>query len=223
MGPCGAGKSTQASIIASALRKKRIKVTKNVITSNHGLAQILWKLTKKLKHDYWILYYTRLKWLWWGLQIQGILLKMFVRIQLPLWLGYVVISDGYLMPQCAVILDERRHGLMRQKTAKRLLMFLLEFVPENMISIVLDAPTEILMTRYVARGSNSEPIRYITAQRDLCKLIKGRRSIQIDTASMSKEETFARIINYLSETATGQTPKKGWNYRYSIGLEGVSD
>ncbi len=212
IGPSGVGKSTQVKLLSSTLSGK-VKIKKNILTSNHLFAFVLYRLllalglssdfrypggeiVKVVRSE--ILPKSSLKWLWWELEWVSIIVKTFFEIYLPMWFGYFVVSDGFIVSQCAVIIDLQKHGFMSKLSAKKIIAFLFRFIPDNSFFIFLDAPANVLRGRYVNRQSALELERYTTDQEMFCDyIIKNYEGLKINNSHISITETLGIIIDFL--------------------------
>jgi thymidylate kinase len=217
-GPDGSGKSTQADLLLARLTAQNVKVRKYWIRSPHTLAFLLWKLSIKIGFFRTVLgksgTYVKipavnqnrvLKQLWPLIELVSVA-PLVVRAQLYLLSGYNLIAERYVLDTVAFVAFSVDDSSFTQKIAAKLF---LKLIPKNAQFIFIDADYNTICARragcLVYGGSiiktELEPQKFIEFQRGIYKtLAQTTNALVVNTAKHSKEETFALITRYLSNT-----------------------
>lgn len=205
IGPDGAGKSTQAELLVNYFQSNKTKVRKVWIRSPHTLAYLLSRLFMKIGiyrtvsnpfgrqlkvpavHTNW---WFRL--FWSMIELVSVLPLILFRVYIPLFLGYTLIADRYLVDTVVTIayfLNDL--GFSKSRTAKLLLCF----IPKNTVFIHLDSDYSTILKR---RSLMVEPYDFIEFQRVGYKIMgKSIGAVYIDTSNTTVRQTFTRIMRCL--------------------------
>jgi thymidylate kinase len=217
-GPDGSGKSSQADLLLARLAAQKVKVRKYWLRSPHTLAFLLWTLSIKVGFYRTVAgksgTYIRipavnrsrvLRGIWPLVELVSVI-PLVVRAQLYLLSGYNLIAERYVLDTVAFVAFSVDDASFTQKLTAKLF---LKLIPKNAQFIFIDADYDTICARRAGSllygGSiiktELEPREFIEFQRDIYKkLAQTTNALVVNTAEHSKEETFARITSYLSNT-----------------------
>jgi hypothetical protein len=204
-GPDGAGKSTHVELLLKHFQSNRTKVRKVWIRSPHTLAYLLSCLLVKIGF-----YRTtvnpfgmqvkvpavhtnlRLGFFWSMIELVSVLPLILFRVYVPLFLGYTLIAERYVVDTAVTIAYFINDvGFLQSHIAKLLLLF----IPKNTIFIHLDSDYSTIMKR---RDHIVEPYDFIKFQRMAYKIMESSVSaILINTSNISIEQTSERIMDWI--------------------------
>jgi len=204
-GPDGAGKSTQAELLLNHFQSHKIKAKKAWIRSPHTLAYLVSRFFvkigfyrvvsnpfgKQLKipavhKNHW------LKLFWSVIELVSTLPPILFRVYIPLFLGYTIIAERYVVDTVVTIAYYVNDlGFLQSRTARLLLCF----VPKNTVFIHLDSDYSNIIKR---RSHTIEPRDFIEFQRIGYKTIGSLvRAEFVDTSRTSVKQTYTRIMHWL--------------------------
>jgi len=204
-GPDGAGKSTHVELLLTHFQSNRTKVRKVWIRSPHTLAYLLSCLLVKIGF-----YRTTVnpfgmqvkvpavhtnrwfRFLWSMIELVSVLPLILFRVYIPLFLGYTLIAERYVVDTAVTIAYFINDvGFLQSRIVKLLLLF----IPKNTIFIHLDSDYSTIMKR---RNHIVEPYDFIKFQRVAYKMIESSvAAIFIDTSNINVEQTSERIMHWL--------------------------
>jgi len=217
IGPNGAGKSTQVNLLIRWLKARGLKVKVAYVQCNHLPILILDGIMVKLGR---FTFYTypdgrrvkvplteirrKIKYLWFSIQFLSIVFLSFIRVHVPLSMGYVVVAERYVMDSISDLCWFSSFLKVKASFLSRLVKVLLWLMPKNTVIVHLDAPYDILKRRYFQRGSVMEPEEYVEMQRK-CSLKSieaighiNIRTIHVDSSVMGIPEIFNLVKGLLT-------------------------
>lgn len=213
IGPDGAGKTTQRSLIKRYLNVKGVKTSNAWISSHQTLTYLIRRITKKFVKEKFFynpkigrkvylpfLPLTELgRKIWTGLEVFSLLIVLIVQVKIPKLLGYTILLERGIPSTLADLKYALGSFPLTSLTGK----FLLKLIYEDTLFIFLDSNYQNISRR---RGNRKEPYRYIKVQRETYeKLAKRYDFFKVYTPEFSKTETFKSIKNHL-------TDREGGNY-----------
>lgn len=207
-GPDGSGKTTQARLLKSHLKKEGFRVRLVWIRAHHSLASILSKVLVILGY-YHIVFLQgrnhksfdvkllpRLKAFWGFIEFVSVLPWILIKVKLQLFLGYIVIADRYLVDtivNVAYFLDDP--NFLRGDIAR----ILLNMISKDAFLIHLDAKTEIVFARIEKRKSEEIDVKFIKFQQRAYLLLAAYLgALSIDTSHREAADTFKIILDKLT-------------------------
>jgi thymidylate kinase len=174
LGPNGVGKSTQIKLLIDWLKGRKVKTKIAYVQCNHLPVLILEGFIIRLGRSSSYVYpdgtrltnpsaeiMQKIKYFWFCLQFLSIVFLSFVRVYLPLLLGYTVVAERYVLDSVSDLYWFSRHLKVNQRFFSSLVKVLLYLVPENTVIVHLDAPYDVLRVRYGERGSVVQPREYV--------------------------------------------------------------
>jgi len=218
LGPRGAGKSTQMRLLASALRKKGLKVRiphiKTGIIFGYLIANFLVKMLvrkRQTKPPIMVLveeapcFFRKTFRLWITIDLVVVSVKFLLGIYIPMKLGYFVLIEDYIP---SIITDYIYLAKLVSVSFKELtflwkIMFRLMHLSCPMYKIFLDADINTLNYRRLLRGDLDEYQDYLYTQRTTLKSLSKRilseePFLYINTEKCDIREVHERITAYLS-------------------------
>lgn len=205
-GPDGSGKSTHVQLLVQSLRAQGLRIKRTWIRSPHTLAFILSQIMVRLG-----LYRvatnpagmmvkipaingnSTTRSIWALLELLSVMPLVLLRIYLPMWRGYMIVSDRSLVDTVVTIayfIGDK--DFVTGRTAR----LLLHLIPKCAVFIDLDSDYATILTR---RGKTAEPQEFIEFQRTAyTKLSKIIAAEIIDTSRLSIEQTSERIRTMIS-------------------------
>ncbi|MEM3449032.1 MAG: hypothetical protein QW193_01680 [Nitrososphaerales archaeon] len=215
-GPQGSGKTTLIEFIGRELKKKGFKVRKVEIMYNHLFAYIMYKLLIQLGfYEIYTIGHNKLKrvkrtllrrlgTLWLYLNLISTLLLVFIRVWVPLHLGYVVLAERYITDTYVSLIwgCKLLKAQSLEYRTKNLSRFLFRFVPTNATMICLDAEYDVLYQRYLRTGKPVEDREYIELQRAYGQIFMRmfKRSMHVSTDRESVEQSKKKIFIMLNNS-----------------------
>lgn len=203
-GPDGSGKSTQAGILANYLLSRGLKVKLAWIKSYHTFAYVLSEIIERLSSRSVILNaqgsvirinsvsngsINRSVWAW--IELVSVLPLVIFHVYLPLYMGWVVIADRYLVDSIVSIAYTLNDLEFDSSLISKALLCLF---PKNSILVHLDSNYTEIKKR---RGAMTDPEDFLQFQRIMYdKISKRLKVVRIDTGQQNVEET-AKIIRGL--------------------------
>jgi len=129
---------------------------------------------------------------WAVIELVSVVPVILFRVYMPLFLGYTVIAERYVVDTIVTIAYYTNDlGFLQSRTAR----LLLRFVPKNTVFIHLDSDYSTLIKR---RGHVVEAFDFIKFQRIGYKMIGNAvEATFIDTSYVSIEQTSIRILHRL--------------------------
>ena len=206
-GPDGVGKTTHTNKVYHYLKKKKKKVKMVWIRGPHTIAFVFSKILEKTGHTRIIVNpYGReksvpkigpnktIKQLWAVTEFISVLPLIFVKAFVPLFLGYTIVADRYVLDtivSIAYYLEDI--NFIKGKTSK----ILLGFVPRDGLMIHLDSDYNTLMNR---RGRLVEPKDFIDFQKECYGwLSKQIPCNYLDTSFEDVDKVYSRIVKLLGD------------------------
>ncbi len=213
-GPDGTGKSTQAELLVSRLRKKGIKVKRVWIRSVHTFAFLLWRLFRILNlcrsrysssllvsgskrcasspiNDPPILNGSVSRFIWSSVENASVVPVILLRVYIPLLMGYVVVADRYVLDSIASMAYFTRQKEREEKPLTLMQRILLRLVPNGALFIYVDADYTTISNR---RPKSAGPPEYTQFYKSVyTKLAPLVDAVRVDTSNMSIGETSQKI------------------------------
>jgi len=211
-GPDGAGKTTLAQDLVGYFRANGRRSRICWMRGRHSLAFMLAQIFTRLGYyrtikspdgsvsfdvfDPSLL--PKIRRLWQFLEFISILPWIITRFYLPKALGYVVVSERYVVDTVVYL----GYWLGEDTLLSFLSRVLLSFVPRDSFLIHMDAETSVLLQR---RFDDVITEDYIVFQRKAYKtLARSLNALTIDTTSSGAEENFQRILQYIGSPSCGR-------------------
>ncbi|MEM1646305.1 MAG: hypothetical protein QXL96_10695 [Ignisphaera sp.] len=204
-GSDGTGKTTQAELVSSWLRRRGYKVWRASIKHHHSLSYIILK-TISYGNPYGkiISYYgfngvlaQKIKTPWKILELMSLFLAVFYRVLLPLLLGYVIVCDRYVLDTLVTLSYFLKDpGLVTGVPIK----LMVKLIPKNSLLFYLDAETKVILRRKKDEPLTTYLIEYYRkAYRIVNKQLKvlNIAVIQINTTDTSMTDVYRIIVSYL--------------------------
>ena len=215
-GPDGTGKSTQVKLLVNHFQSHKNKVRKVWIRSPHTLAYLLSRFFVRIGFYRVVLnpfgrkmklpavhLDRRIRLFWSIIELLGVMPAILFRVYVPLFLGYTVVAERYVIDTIVTVAYYTNDlGFLQSQTTK----LLLRFVPKNTLLIHLDSNYRTIMKR---RGNFVESCDFINFQRKGYRIIGNSvEATYIDTSNISVEETYKRIMQWLSINQVFQSENK---------------
>jgi len=198
-GPDGAGKSSNADVLAAWLCKKGNRVHRGSVKQHHFLAYILLKIIGC--GDPKINYYgfseplsKRIKCSWLVLEILSLFPAIFHRVIGPIMLGYIVVCDRYVLDSLATLSYFLKDPSIIDGWLAKVLTAL---IPRSSLLFWLDGDIDVLLSRKADEPLTKELLEYYrSAYRKLFGILKARglNPLYIDTTLSDMKTTVARIL-----------------------------
>jgi len=204
-GPDGAGKSTHVKLLVNHFQSRKNNVRKAWIRAPHTLAYLLSRFLVKIGFCRVILNpfgkKTKLpavhlnRWIrlfWSALELVSVIPIILFRVYIPLFLGYTVIAERYVVDTIVTVAYYTNDlGFLQSRTAR----ILLSFVPKKTVFIHLDSDNSTIIKR---RGHIVDSHDFIKFQRMGYKMMGNSvEAMFIDTSNLSVEQTQKRILRWL--------------------------
>jgi thymidylate kinase len=207
----GSGKSTQINLLRSWLSKSSHRTKVVDIREKNLFAYILWKFLivsgryslylrpdETLTKGPDVAITRKTHKLWFLLQFASVAVLIPFNVSLPLSLGYVVISERFVMDTISDVLKATySFGTMNSVVVKASLR-LLSFIRKDSILIYLHTEYPALVERYRRRGTPAEWREYVQSRNLYYQLLLtklGFSYISLDTTEDSAEVTFCKLTD----------------------------
>jgi GTPase SAR1 family protein len=204
-GPDGVGKSTQIEVLSGYLSSRGYRVRRVWLRGPHTLSFLLSRMligagyTRRILNPFgrvktlpMIGSNSIIKRLWAFTEFISVLPLIFLKVLLPLELGYLILADRYVLDvvvSTAFYIDDP--GFVRGTLAS----ILLKLVPRDSVLIHLDTDYETLVAR---RGDLVEPRIFIDFQKEAYDWLSSRVSTHyIDTSKLTVDETSEAILEII--------------------------
>jgi len=211
-GPDGAGKSTQAELLSKHFQSHKIKAKQVWIRSPHTLAYLVSRFFLKIGFYRVVsnhfgrqlkipaVYKNQLLKLFWSvIELFSALPLILFRVYLPLFLGYTIVAERYVVDTVVNIAYYINDvGFLQSRTARLLLCF----VPKNTLFIHLDSDYSNILKR---RSYTAEPQDFIEFQRTGYKAMGSSvGALFVDTSRTSVKQTYMQIMHWLKNNKVVQ-------------------
>jgi len=206
MGPDGAGKSTQAKLVGAWLVKRGFKVRFCWIRGRHSLAYVLSNFLIQIGYFRVVQGKTSERVfdpkllgigfcnLWGFIEFVSVLPWILKRMFLPLWFGYTVVADRFVLD--TVVYGQFWIGEGFGKIWGKLLLCM---VPKQSLLVFLDAESEMLLKRKAEDNLDRD---FLEFQRKQYKILaKNLNALVIDTIEQDVVGVFGEITNFLTSKA----------------------
>lgn len=204
-GPDGAGKTTQANLLAATLRKKGVRVRRVHAKSNHTLAYLITSLIAKLDAGrivrstsgsvitHSLANANRIgKTFWPWIELISVLPHVILKERIPRLLGATIIADRYLVDTLVHAAIETKNLDLRISLAQKVMLAILG----SARLVHIDAQVEVIRAR---RGEEADPKWYLEIQRTLYKKIaKVVRAPTIDTTRIMPPDVHQELLKLLA-------------------------
>jgi len=202
----GSGKTTISKLLVKHLRLRRYRVNYVWIKSLHSMAYLIYRLFRNITNEKFILNPNRIivprfdptdykgfSKLWLSLEFFSVLPWILLKVYLPIFLGFVVVADRYVIDTIVTLSVRVRELYFVNSFIGRLL---LRMIPKETIIIHLDVDLDIVLRRrydieYTLREIENQILLYR-------KLAKRVGAYNINTAKLSIEETLGLVLGKLS-------------------------
>jgi thymidylate kinase len=201
-GPDGTGKTTQAELVSSYLRRKGTRVLRATVKQHHTLSYLLLRLLRTNDDEYLRMSYfgfddatsERVRRPWKVLELFSLMPAIVYRVLLPSLFGYTVVCDRYVIDTLVVLsyfLKDRR--FVSGNTAK----LLIKLIPKNALLIHLDTDTKTILARKHDEPLTRELVDYYrTAYNDTVRLFS-LPVLTIDTTYASVEAVQQKVLDMI--------------------------
>jgi thymidylate kinase len=188
-GPDGSGKTTQAEMLVTELRKNGIKTRKLWLRSLHTLAFIISRIAMSMLnlrnvYEFREKYSHRKSFrvLWYAIEFVSILPLVVFRFRIPLMRGYTIVAERYVIDWIVSLsYVSRNESLLYSRLAK----MALTLIPKDSVLIYIDASYDAILSR----GRNEDSFEFIEFQRRSYAIIARMLSATvIDTSDKSLQE-----------------------------------
>ncbi|WP_342784744.1 hypothetical protein [Thermofilum sp.] len=216
VGTVGSGKSTQMRLLASDLRRRRVKVKVSCLKTGHIFAYflevILAKMVAGKRRDVYPIralleekphFFNRIFRLWLALDVISVALKFLFSIYLPLKLGYVVLVEEYIPATISDYIYLSKIIGFTLGTRSFAITFPLKLMHLGGFTqiVFLDAENSELKCRWKRRRSFDERNDYLDMQRtvllSISRRLSSNRLLYIDVSKQTIEETHQLIRKQL--------------------------
>ena len=212
-GPDGTGKSTHAEILVNHFKSHKNKVRKVWIRAPHTLAYLFSRFFVKIGFYRIVsnsfgrqvkipaVHTSRSFRLFWPMiELVSVLPLVLFRVYIPLFLGYTLVAERYLVDTVVTIAYFINDpSFLQGHTAKLLLCF----IPKNTVFIHLDSDYSTIMER---RSHIVEPYDFIEFQKMGYKMIGNSVGAKfIDTSNVSVKQASMRIMHWLRINQVSQS------------------
>jgi thymidylate kinase len=199
-GPDGSGKTTQADMMVTDLKKNGMKVSKLWLRSLHTLAFVISRVAMQVL-GLSSVYEFRTKYahskvfrsFWFGIEFISILPLIYWKLQIPLLKGESIVAERFVIDWIVSLsYVSRNESMVNGKLAK----LALKFIPKNAELVFIDASYDVIQSR----GRREDTKEFIEFQRKLySKIAKDLNAFVIDTSDKSLEEVHTLIYDHTSE------------------------
>ncbi len=198
-GSDGTGKTTHADLLALYLERKGYRTRRATVKQHHTLSYVLLKLLTYKKPDKESINYfgfdnqlgRKIRAPWKILELISVIPAVFYRVLLPLFLGYLVVCDRYLIDTLVTLSYFLKDPKILSSPASKLL---LKLIPKRSLLFCFEADTNTILQRKKDEPLTVQLIDYYkNAYRHLSQW-SGLRAILIDTSNNSVEEVQAKIL-----------------------------
>jgi len=216
VGTVGSGKSTQMRLLASDLRRRRVKVRVSYLKTGHIFAYFLEVILARMfagkRRDVYPIralleekprFFSRIFRLWLALDVISVALKFLFSIYLPLKLGYIILVEEYIPASISDYIYLSKIARFTLRAQSFVITFLLKLMRLGDFTQIffLDAENSVLKCRWKRRGGFDERNDYLDMQRALLLSISRRLSsnklLYIDVSKQTVEETHQLIKKQL--------------------------
>lgn len=203
-GPDGSGKTTQSILLKSYLVKRGYKVKRVWIRSNHSLAALISRIFIKLGY-YKIVFspegnaypvfdiklLPKLKGVWSFIEFFSVLPWILLKVNFPLFFGYVVIADRYLIDTVVTLAYTFEDTNFLTGFIANIL---LRMMPQKTSYIHFDAEIEDILDR---RKNENIKKDFIVFQKKWYRYFSSSFcALSVNTSKCKIQNTLNQIINY---------------------------
>lgn len=216
LGTVGSGKSTQMMLLASELKRRKIKVRVSSLKTGHIFAYFLEvilarMLARRRKDAYPIrvlieekpYIFGRFFKLWLALDMFSIAIKFLLSIYLPLKLGYIILVEEYIPATISdyIYLSKIAGFTLGARSFAITFPLKLMYLGGFTQIVFLDAENSELKCRWKRRGSFDERNDYLDMQRtvllSISRRLSSNRLLYMDVSKQTVEETHQLIKKQL--------------------------
>lgn len=201
-GPDGTGKTTHADLAALYLKKAGYRVWRASVKQHHTLSYLLLKLLSRTNPEGQAINYfgfdgeleRRIKTPWKILELISLFPAVIYRVLLPLWVGYIVVCDRYVLDTLVTLSFFLKEPEMISGISSRLLVRL---IPGTSLLVHLDADKDIILQRKRDEPLTEQLIEYYKIAYSALARWSKLKIIMIDTSIASVEEIQYKILSLI--------------------------
>jgi thymidylate kinase len=192
-GSDGTGKTTHADLISLHLRMKGFRTWRASLKQHHTLSYLFLKLLTHKEHEGQAINYygfyselsCKIKTPWKILELVSLLPAVIYRVLLPLFLGYIVICDRYMLDTLVTLSYFLKEPKM---ISGKLAKLLVKLIPQNSLLVYFETDTDIILKRKKDEPLTRQLIEYYkNAYRNLLNWSE-LTFVTINTSILSVEE-----------------------------------
>jgi thymidylate kinase len=197
-GSDGTGKTTHADLLAKYLERNGYRIRRATVKQHHTLSYVLLKLLTYKKPDRESINYygfncqlgKRIRTPWKIIELVSVVPAVFYRVLLPLFFGYLVICDRYLLDTLVTL----SYFLAEPKfLSSRASKVLLRLIPKRSLLVYCEADTDLILQRKKDEPLTAQLVEYYkSAYRKLSRWC-GLEMVIVDTGKNSADEVQAKL------------------------------
>ena len=201
-GSDGTGKTTHADLLAMYLERNGYRIRRATVKQHHTLSYVLLKLLTYKKPDQASINYygfnyqlgKKIRTPWKIVELVSVVPAVFYRVLLPLFFGYLVICDRYLLDTLVTLsYFLKEPNFLSSRVSK----VLLRLIPKRSLLVYCDADTDVILRRKKDEPLTVQLIEYYkSAYRNLSRW-SGLKMVVVDTGKNSAAEVQAKLQGYL--------------------------
>jgi thymidylate kinase len=201
-GPDGTGKTTQAELVSSYLRRKGTRVLRATVKQHHTLSYLLLRLLRTNNDEYLRINYfgfndatsERVRRPWKALELFSLLPAIVYRVLLPSVFGYTVVCDRYVVDTLVVLSYFLKDPKLISGSTARLLIRL---IPKRALLIHLDTNTKTILARKKDEPLTEELVDYYRAAYKKIVNLFNLPATTIDTSCASVEAVQQKVVEMI--------------------------
>jgi thymidylate kinase len=201
-GPDGTGKTTHAELTSLYLKRMGYRVWRANVKQHHTLSYLLLKLLNRKNPEGQVMNYCgfggelerRIKAQWKILEVISLFPAVIYRVLLPLFLGYVVICDRYVLDTLVALSYFLKEPKLVSGTSAKMLV---KLIPKDSLLIYFDADTDVILRRKRDEPLTEQLIEYYKKAYGVLMKWLGLKTITIDTSVAQVEEVQKNILRFI--------------------------